>query len=96
MANRRDFLKASLVAAASRSALGANDRVRMGLIGCGTRGNMVSGFFLRHKDCEFVAAADVAASKMDETASKLATNGSKVERIGDYRRDAERTAHPSA
>src|SRR5215470_1466773 len=91
MANRRDFLKASVAAvAASRTVLGANDRVRMGLIGCGTRGNMVSGFFLRHKDCEFVAAAEVVKSKLDQTAAKLEESGSKVERFGDYRRLLER------
>jgi predicted dehydrogenase len=91
MANRRDFLRASLAAAAaSRSVLGANDRIQMGLIGCGTRGNMDAGFFLRHKDCAFVAAADVVKSKLDETATKIEQSGAKVERFTDYRRLLER------
>jgi predicted dehydrogenase len=91
MANRRDFLKASLAAAAvSRPALGANDRIQMGLIGCGTRGNMDSGFFLRHKDCVFVAAADVVKSKLNETATKLEQNGARVQQFSDYRRMLER------
>jgi len=91
MANRRDFLKASLAAAAaSRPVLGANDKIQMGLIGCGTRGNMDSGFFLRHQDCVFVAAADVVKSKLNETAMKLEQNGAKVQRFADYRRMLER------
>src|SRR5579864_233194 len=91
MENRRRFLQAAAGAAVvSRSVLGANDRIQMGLIGCGTRGNMDSGFLSRHKDCVFVAACDVAKAKLDQTAAKLAQNGGKVDTYGDYRRVLER------
>src|SRR5579864_6112694 len=91
MENRRRFLQAAAGAAVvSRSVLGANDRIQMGLIGCGTRGNMDSGFFLRHKDCVFVAAADVVKSKLNETATKLEQNGARVQQFSDYRRMLER------
>ena len=91
MENRRKFLQSAAGAAVvSRSVLGANDRIQMGLIGCGTRGNMDSGFLLRHKDCVFVAACDVAKTKLDQTAAKLAQDGRKVDTYGDYRRVLER------
>src|SRR5437879_7139546 len=91
MDNRRSFLKATLATAAmSRPVLGANDRIRMGLIGCGTRGNMVSGFFGKHKDCVFVAACDVAKTKLQQTAAKLAGSDGKVDQYADHRRLLER------
>src|SRR5262249_13035092 len=91
MDNRRTFLKATLATAAMpRSGHSANDRVRMGLIGCGTRGTMVSGFLNRHDDCVFVAACDVAKTKLDATAAKLAKNGVTVDTYGDYRRILDR------
>ncbi len=49
MENRRAFLKASAAAAVvSRSVLGANDQVQMGIIGVGTRGNQVYESFMRN------------------------------------------------
>jgi predicted dehydrogenase len=99
--NRRQFLQVTaagaLAPAAASAALpanariqGANDRVRLGVIGTGTRGTMVGGFFLRHADCAVVAAADVARSRMDEFASKLGAGAAGVERYEDYRRILDR------
>jgi predicted dehydrogenase len=93
MENRRTFLKASAATAAlSRSVLGANDRIQMGLIGCGTRGGMVSGFFGRHEDCVFIAACDVAKGRLDQSVTRLGEQGRgiKVDAYGDYRRILER------
>ena len=93
MENRRTFLKASAGAAAlSRSVPGANERIRMGLIGCGTRGGMVSGFHLRHKDCVFVAACDVFQTRLDQSVARLSElgGGVKVDAYGDYRRILDR------
>ncbi len=93
MENRRTFLKASAITAAlSRSVLGANDRIQMGLIGCGTRGSMVSGFFGRHKDCVFIAACDVAKGRLDQSVARLGEQGGgiRVGAYGDYRRILDR------
>lgn len=93
MENRRTFLKAAATTAAvARSVLGANDRVQLGLIGCGTRGTMDSGFFGRHKDCVFIAACDVAKNRLDPAVGRLAGQGGgiKVDAYGDYRRLLDR------
>ncbi len=88
MNNRRDFLRASASAAVlSRNVLGANDRIQVALIGCGTRGEMLHRFFAAHKDCRFVAACDVAKTKLNSVA---ATMEGKVDTYGDYRRVLER------
>jgi hypothetical protein len=72
MIDRREFLEAALAAAvASQRAdvlfagrqtgpIGANDRIRVGLIGCGNRGNQVASDWMKHKDSVFTAACDVA------------------------------------
>ena len=68
MDSRRKFLKASaaaLAVAATRPIFGAggmqgaSDRVRMAIIGAGNRGGRVFDSFMRQKDCQFLAAAEV-------------------------------------
>ena len=75
MENRRDFLKTiamtAAVASTSRSVLGQNDKVRMAVIGTGTRGSMVNRFFRSHSDCEFVAACDVRKTRLDAIAKEV-------------------------
>ena len=84
MESRREFLKVSAAAAAvSRSVLGANDRVQMGVIGTGTRGNQVHESFVRNDDVQFIAACDVAKSKLDKFATKV---GGKIATYTDYRK----------
>lgn len=65
---RRDFLKGAAAAGAGLGAfggltparvLGANDRVRMGLIGCGNRGSYVISIFRKNPEVEVVAVCDV-------------------------------------
>jgi predicted dehydrogenase len=91
MENRRIFLKASVAAAAlSRPVLGANERIQMGLIGCGTRGLMDAGFFGRHEDCVFIAACDVYKTRLDQVVKKLSEGGGKVDAYEDYRRLLDR------
>jgi predicted dehydrogenase len=72
---------------------GANSRVRIGLIGSGGRGNQVAGFFLRHPDCQFVAASDPYKMRLDSTIDRLtkAQTGVKVDAHEDYRRILERS-----
>ncbi len=91
MENRRDFLKTiamtAAVASTSRSVLGQNDKVRMAVIGTGTRGTMVNRFFRIHADCEFVAACDVRKTRLDAAIKAI---GGKVQGYSDYRRILDR------
>jgi predicted dehydrogenase len=102
MVNRREFLEAAVAAAAAarvhpifagetRTIQGANDRIRVGIIGCGNRGNQVATDWMKHKDSVFVAACDVAKDRLDATAAKIGqTQGNTVETFEDYRKILER------
>jgi predicted dehydrogenase len=74
---RRDFAKTAGVATATALSadrvLGANDRVRVGFIGLGNRGDQVLSAFLEHKDCEVAAVCDIYQPYVDFAAKKIAT-----------------------
>jgi predicted dehydrogenase len=97
MESRRDFLKASaaaLTVAAARPVFGwqgANDRIRMAVIGCGNRSGRVFDSFSRagRADCQFVAAAEVNKAKLDQWMTP-ARQTFKLETVVDYRRILDR------
>jgi predicted dehydrogenase len=64
---RRDFARsAGLATALSYSRIfGANDRLRMGYIGVGNRGDQVHDAFLEHGDQQTVAVCDLRDDYMD-------------------------------
>ncbi len=88
---RRDFAKTATVGAAAATAtalsasrvMGANDRVRIGFIGLGNRGDQVLSAFLEHKDCEVVAVSDIYQPYLDFASKKIGTN---PEQLRDYRK----------
>jgi hypothetical protein len=67
---RREFLKAGATAAAVAAAKplfgwqGANDRVRMGVIGMGGRSARVFDSLTRHQDCQFTIGCEVSQAKL--------------------------------
>ncbi len=76
---RRDFHKQAAAAGAvtalgAARALGANDRVRLGFVGLGNRGDQVLDAFLKHKDAEVVAVCDVYQPYIDFAARKAGTS----------------------
>ena len=85
---RREFLKQAGATAAlgfaypTARVLGANDRVRLGIIGPGARGQELMKDFLRVPNVEFVAAADVYTRRHEE-AARLAPG---VKAVSDHRR----------
>ena len=90
---RRDFLAtsargavgAALTAASYNKVLGANDRVRLGIIGPGARGQETMKYFLEAPNTEFVAAADVYTRRLDE----VKKFGANIQGYGDHRKMLE-------
>jgi predicted dehydrogenase len=86
---RRDFHQSALGAATLTSALaasrvlGANDRLRLGFIGLGNRGDQVLDAFLQHKDCEIAAICDIHPPYLDFATRKI---GGKPEQFHDYKK----------
>jgi predicted dehydrogenase len=85
---RREFSKTAAAAwvgtaIGSRRVLGANDRVRLGFIGVGNRGDQVLDAFLAQKDAEVVAICDIHEPYVDFAATKA---GGSPARLADYRK----------
>jgi predicted dehydrogenase len=81
---RRQFTQAGLATALSYSRiLGANDRVRMGYIGLGNRGDQVHEAFLEYGDAQTVAICDLREDYLDLAAKK--SRGTPT-RYKDYRK----------
>ena len=99
---RRDFLHLTIattavagtrpIFASSRQAgpVGANNRIRAAIIGCGNRGRAVAREWIEHPDTTFVAACDVDNARTDATVAEFAQAGHKAEGYEDYRRILER------
>jgi len=85
---RRGFTKALATAGATTALAGlqvpgANDRVRLGFIGLGNRGDQVLDGFLEHRDAEVVAICDLYQPYLDYASRKIGTNPGLFK---DYRR----------
>ena len=85
---RREFGKTAAAAwvgtaLSSRRVRGANDRVRVGFIGVGNRGDQVLDAFLVHKDAEIAGICDIYQPYVEFAARKA---GGSPARIADYRR----------
>jgi predicted dehydrogenase len=89
--NRRDFIRTTaaggVASALSRGRVaGANERVRIGFIALGNRGDQVLDAFLVHKDCQVVAVCDIYQPYMDFASKKIGDNPKQVK---DYRKILE-------
>jgi len=83
---RRAFLGGATAATAlSYSRVyGANDRIQLGLIGCGERGRYDMGNFVKAAKVDVVALADIWASQMDKAKQNAAAANAKT--FEDHRR----------
>jgi predicted dehydrogenase len=71
---RRDAARAAAVTALSYSrVMGANDRIGMGLIGAGGRGQYVMGLFQKNAEVDLRAICDVYGVRIDEAQKLSAT-----------------------
>jgi len=85
---RRDFTKTIILAGASTAlgaarVAGANERIRLGFIGLGNRGDQVLDAFLKHSDMEVAAVCDISQAYMDFAAKKC---GTAPKQFKDYRK----------
>ena len=89
--DRRTFVRGAaaltgLTAAAysaSAAVLGSNDRIRLGVIGVGNRGDQLLDAFLPHKDAQIVALCDVYEPYLHAAAAKV---GGQPREYNDYRK----------
>src|SRR5205809_3190159 len=88
--NRRTFHKqAAAIGAlatlpsASLTALNSNERVRLGVIGVGNRGDQLLDALLVHKDCEIAALCDVYEPYLEAAQKKV---GGKATLHHDFRK----------
>src|SRR5713101_6966410 len=91
--NRRTFHKQAAAMGALAAlptarlmALNSNDRVRLGFIGVGNRGDQLLDAFLVHKDCQVVALCDVYEPYLEPAQKKV---GGKATLHRDFRKLVE-------
>ncbi len=91
--SRRTFMQSTLATGAALAALrpglaalGANDRIRIGIIGTGGRGNAHMADLQARKDVEIVAICDVDDAQLDRGSKSAAELGSRPQRFKDFRR----------
>jgi len=101
--DRRAFLHTTIAAAAAAAGpivaakpqrtgpIGANDRIRLGVIGCGGRSGQDLTSFAQVPNNVFVAGCDVFKERLDAMVERLGKeSGQKVDSYGDYRRLLDR------
>ncbi|MGA2135372.1 MAG: Gfo/Idh/MocA family oxidoreductase [Bryobacteraceae bacterium] len=92
---RRQFVQnvtgaAAWTALSASRVLGANDRVQVGIIGCGGRGRTVMREMLRAPNTSLAAACDVYDTNAQRAATDL--SGGQAKTLGDFRRLLEMRA----
>lgn len=95
--NRRRFMQAATWATAvpairASGRQSANERLRLGLIGCGGRGRQLLEVFQEFSDVDIPVVSDVIESRMAEAAKLLATGplGRAPERLAEHERILDR------
>jgi predicted dehydrogenase len=78
-----------MAGAAAKSALGANDKIQMAIIGTGNRGGRVFDSLVRHDDCRFLAAAEVNQARLTQWMTP-ARQTFKLDTVVDYRKILDR------
>ncbi len=80
--SRRTFFVSGATAVGAARVVGANDRVRVGVIGTGGRGQHLIRMAQKAGGAEFVAVCDAWATRMAQAEKQI---GSKVDHAADYR-----------
>ena len=90
---RREFGRTSVAvgvatALGSMRVLGANDRVNLGVIGCGGRGSQDLASFLKHQDINVTAVCDVYDPFRDRAVKTVAAANQTAVPLKDFRQRA--------
>src|SRR5690349_8803988 len=62
---------AAFARSASARVIGANDRIRLGIIGYGARGSEITGDAIACPNTEFVAVADIYTQQLEKAKAKI-------------------------
>lgn len=71
--DRRNFV--SITAASAAAVYAANEKIRVGLIGCGGRGQYVGNFMRQAPNVEFIAFCDVYGTNANRAKASMGPNG---------------------
>jgi predicted dehydrogenase len=85
--SRRSLLAGAATAASAVRVLGANDRVRLGIVGAGGRGTYLMGEATKCPNIQWVAVSDAWDARREKAAAAL---GADVAKYADYRQLLER------
>ena len=85
--SRRSFMAGAVTAAAALRVAGANDRIRLGIVGSGQRGQYLMKSANEVGNIDWVAAADIWDLRRDLAEQVAGTN---IAKYGDYHRLLER------
>ena len=96
--SRRAFARVGATTAVGFTALqasevlDANEKIRLGFIGVGSRGRQVMDAFLKHNDVKIVALCDVSRLALEQANAKLdgKADDGKADSYGDFRKLIER------
>ncbi len=82
--NRRSFVGAgAMTALAATRVIGANDRIRVALIGCGGRGRGVTSYLTKIEGAEAAGACDVYKPRLEQTVEQF---GKGTKGVAEYER----------
>lgn len=85
--DRRTFIRSGAgVIAGGLSALGANDRVNVAIIGLGGRGREMLGVFAAQKTCRIAAVCDIDQARMEQGVALAQQAGHKARGYQDIRK----------
>jgi predicted dehydrogenase len=83
-----EIVGAPIVSTGAHGVIGANERVRVGVIGCGGQGNWNASDFAKQPDAQIVALCDVYEGSIKNTLANpaLRLNAEKTPMLRDFRR----------
>ncbi|MBM3813555.1 MAG: Gfo/Idh/MocA family oxidoreductase [Acidimicrobiia bacterium] len=79
---RRTFLQSAAALAAAAPAYAANDKVQVGVIGCGARSHELMAHLMRAGGAEITAVIDAYQGRMERAVDRV---GKQARRMGDYK-----------